>query len=201
MISAIFSLCRLRNIENIIGKICRRKKEFVGEKILSTTLSPPRKNGISLPKAANGIDVITRILVALYNKELTQYVCRVAQKLIHKSDERLRIARMLASRGIDGSKNEIIYQENALHAQRISPSINTDLPSVVANAVPCFYVGIKKITKLSATPVYNMEVEEAHHFAVNGGFIVHNCIDSIRYALDPVIQRKKGSHFFGKNSR
>lgn len=29
--------------------------------------------------------------------------------------------------------------------------------------------------------VYNMEVEDNHNFAVNGGFIVHNCMDSIRY--------------------
>jgi hypothetical protein len=28
--------------------------------------------------------------------------------------------------------------------------------------------------------VYNMEVENHHNFAVNGGFIVHNC-DSLRY--------------------
>lgn len=29
--------------------------------------------------------------------------------------------------------------------------------------------------------VYNMEVEENHNFAVNGGLIVHNCMDNIRY--------------------
>ena len=30
--------------------------------------------------------------------------------------------------------------------------------------------------------VYNLEVEEFHNFAINGGLIVHNC-DSVRYAL------------------
>ena len=29
--------------------------------------------------------------------------------------------------------------------------------------------------------VYNMEVEDNHNFAVNGGLIVHNCMDSMRY--------------------
>ena len=29
--------------------------------------------------------------------------------------------------------------------------------------------------------VYNMEVEDNHNFAVNGGIIVHNCMDSTRY--------------------
>ena len=29
--------------------------------------------------------------------------------------------------------------------------------------------------------VYNMEVEDNHNFAVNGGLVVHNCMDSMRY--------------------
>ena len=29
--------------------------------------------------------------------------------------------------------------------------------------------------------VYNMEVEDTHCFAVNGGLIVHNCMDATRY--------------------
>jgi hypothetical protein len=29
--------------------------------------------------------------------------------------------------------------------------------------------------------VYNMEVKGTHNFAVNGGVIVHNCMDSTRY--------------------
>lgn len=44
-------------------------------------------------------------------------------------------------------------------------------------------VKIKSITVLpTKESVYNMEVEEHHNFAVNGGVIVHNC-DSIRYLL------------------
>lgn len=35
-----------------------------------------------------------------------------------------------------------------------------------------------------------MEVERYHNFAVNGGLIVHNCIDSARYALNPEIARR-----------
>ena len=29
--------------------------------------------------------------------------------------------------------------------------------------------------------VYNMEVLGTHNFAVNGGLIVHNCMDAVRY--------------------
>lgn len=39
---------------------------------------------------------------------------------------------------------------------------------------------IKKIEQVENEDVYNMEVENHHNFAVNGGFIVHNC-DALRY--------------------
>lgn len=29
--------------------------------------------------------------------------------------------------------------------------------------------------------MYNMEVDEYHNFSVNGGIIVHNCMDAARY--------------------
>lgn len=49
---------------------------------------------------------------------------------------------------------------------------------------------VKSVKRRSAEPVYNMEVERFHNFAVNGGLIVHNCIDSSRYALEPEIGRR-----------
>lgn len=39
-------------------------------------------------------------------------------------------------------------------------------------------------------PVYNMEVDEHHNFAVNGGIIVHNCMDSMRYFVMTVMRRE-----------
>lgn len=36
-----------------------------------------------------------------------------------------------------------------------------------------------------------MEVAKHHNFAVNGGLIVHNCIDSARYALETQIAAKQ----------
>ena len=35
-----------------------------------------------------------------------------------------------------------------------------------------------------------MEVEDNHNFAVNGGLIVHNCIDAVRYAMERVWKRR-----------
>jgi hypothetical protein len=39
---------------------------------------------------------------------------------------------------------------------------------------------VKKIEKIENADVYNMYVKNHHNFAVNGGFIVHNC-DALRY--------------------
>lgn len=38
--------------------------------------------------------------------------------------------------------------------------------------------------------VYNMEVDETHCFAVNGGLIVHNCMDDIRYFANTILRHK-----------
>ena len=46
------------------------------------------------------------------------------------------------------------------------------------------FVSITAIRRLPPEPVYNMEVERHHNFAVNGGLIVHNCLDAIRYAIE-----------------
>lgn len=43
------------------------------------------------------------------------------------------------------------------------------------------YVPIAAIKSLGKAPVYNMEVDEYHNFSVNGGIIVHNCMDATRY--------------------
>lgn len=45
------------------------------------------------------------------------------------------------------------------------------------------YVKIKKITQSHNEDVYNLEADKYHNFAVNGGLIVHNCADALRYAF------------------
>lgn len=37
-----------------------------------------------------------------------------------------------------------------------------------------------------------MEVDGTHCFAVNGGLIVHNCMDEIRYFCNTILRRKVG---------
>lgn len=59
---------------------------------------------------------------------------------------------------------------------------------------------IISIERTQNEDVYNMEVENHHNFAVNGGFIVHNC-DSLRYFCimrqsPKTIESKKRDDFF-----
>lgn len=50
---------------------------------------------------------------------------------------------------------------------------------------------IKRVKKLKERQdVYNLEVPKYHNFVINGGIIVHNCIDSTRYALERVWRRR-----------
>lgn len=74
-------------------------------------------------------------------------------------------------------------QENALVAEKSSDatSIQTKKP-VIGNA-QTNYVKIKSIKKVGREPVYNMEVDDTHCFAVNG-LIVHNCMDAARYLCE-----------------
>lgn len=51
-------------------------------------------------------------------------------------------------------------------------------------------VKIKSIKYIGKEDVYNMEVKNHHNFSVNGGFIVHNCMDAIRYFVYKILRFK-----------
>lgn len=59
--------------------------------------------------------------------------------------------------------------------------INIQKQKPVPENVQIKCVGVKSIKKVDPEPVYNMEVEDNHNFAVAGGLIVHNCMDATRY--------------------
>ena len=50
-------------------------------------------------------------------------------------------------------------------------------------------VGVAKIEIEPNEDVYNMEVVGTHNFAVNGGVIVHNCMDDTRYFAYTVLRK------------
>ncbi|EOT2968712.1 MULTISPECIES: hypothetical protein [Clostridium] len=54
---------------------------------------------------------------------------------------------------------------------------------------------IKSIKLLGKEDVYNMEVENHHNFSVNGGFIVHNCMDAVRYFVNTILLREESKPY------
>ena len=80
----------------------------------------------------------------------------------------------------------------ALSAERNFMSVNTRKLKHALEDAEMFYVGIQDITPCGKQPVYNMEVDEYHNFSVNGGIIVHNCMDSARYYAMTMLRRKVG---------
>ena len=50
-------------------------------------------------------------------------------------------------------------------------------------------VGVAKIEIEPNEDVYNMEVMGTHNFSVNGGLIVHNCMDALRYFAWTVLRK------------
>lgn len=49
---------------------------------------------------------------------------------------------------------------------------------------------VAKIEKIPNEDVYNMDVLGTHNFAVNGGLIIHNCMDDIRYFCNTIMKNK-----------
>ena len=49
---------------------------------------------------------------------------------------------------------------------------------------------VAKIEEIQNEDVYNMEVMGTHNFAVNGGLIVHNCMDECRYLCYTIMRHK-----------
>ena len=69
---------------------------------------------------------------------------------------------------------------------------NTQKSKPVPKDAGMSYVGIQDIRPCGKQPVYNMEVDECHNFSVNGGIIVHNCMDETRYFVMTVLRHKAG---------
>ena len=58
-----------------------------------------------------------------------------------------------------------------------------------------YLVGVAKIEIEPNEDVYNMEVMGTHNFSVNGGVIVHNCMDDIRYFVNTILKNKHGKAY------
>ena len=52
------------------------------------------------------------------------------------------------------------------------------------------FAKVKSIRYIGKQDVYNMEVQGHHNFSVNGGLIVHNSIDAVRYGCEDDMKGK-----------
>lgn len=62
-------------------------------------------------------------------------------------------------------------------------------------------VKVQGIENIGREDVYNMEVLGTHNFSVNGGLIVHNCMDSLRYFVKTkkLVPKSNKKHIDGYN--
>ena len=84
--------------------------------------------------------------------------------------------------------------EFALNAALSSQLTNIAKQSAALEAVQC----IEECQK--SDRVYDMTVNGEHEFFA-GGILVHNCIDSIRYGIGPLIKNGKGFGAFRPSGR
>ena len=78
-----------------------------------------------------------------------------------------------------------MLRDNAKNVVSNSSQTNIHKPHVVSA------VNILSIEEIGYEDVHNMEVEDNHNFAVNGGLVVHNCMDDLRYFVYTVLRYRK----------
>lgn len=59
-------------------------------------------------------------------------------------------------------------------------------------------VGVKSIELCGVEDVYNMEVADNHNYIINGGIIVHNCMDATRYFVNTMNLTKRKRQYGGE---
>ena len=77
-------------------------------------------------------------------------------------------------------------KDNVKFAEKYSQLTNIQKLELAPESVERFSgrrVKVSSVSYVGREDVFNMEVKNHHNFAVNGGFIVHNCIDATRYAF------------------
>ena len=75
-------------------------------------------------------------------------------------------------------------QESVNGVEKNSSLISTQKQKPAPDHAEVSSIGIKAIRKVDSQPVYNMEVDDNHNFAVADGLIVHNCMDALRYFVN-----------------
>ena len=87
------------------------------------------------------------------------------------------------SQSIEEWKGLTMLKQNVLSVVRNLSKINTPKKKHVQENAEQNYLSIVEIKYIGKEDVYNMEVRNHHNYSVCGGFIIHNCMDAIRYMV------------------
>lgn len=152
----------------------------------------PRRFGMGQTQAGRGIrSTLSRRSRIAFMKRLARSAGRASPN--GGTFDRVAFAEMLARQLIDGTVESITSSGNVLYAGPSSQSIDIEKPSVAPSAADRSYDIVERIRFAGVEPVYNMEVETTHAFSIEGGLISHNCIDALRYAIEPFTKKKIAS--------
>lgn len=132
-------------------------------------------SGINPKQAENGIKKTMKSTKTAYIKQQNMYV-KFAERSLQLQRILERVFAQIIVNQLTGENQELItLKQNVNTAKENSLQTNTRLQSTVKS------IGVESIEFDGIEDVYNMEVADNHNFAVNGGLIVHNCMDNIRY--------------------
>lgn len=87
------------------------------------------------------------------------------------------------NRNIEGQKGLTMLKQNVLFAARNLLKTDIQKKKRVQKNAEQNYLSIVEIKYIGKADVYNMEVKNHHNYSVCGGFIIHNCMDAIRYMV------------------
>lgn len=99
-------------------------------------------------------------------------------------------ARTLASLLREDPRMSMTFEGNALCVGLSSAPTDTRGSRRAAPTAGLSWVSVIAVDEGGEAPVFNLEVDGVHTFVVAGGIVTHNCIDSLRYALEPLIRAR-----------
>ena len=169
---------------NTLGNILSAKREWKDKKNTLAKFAGSPSNGTLPRKAWRGIQNTGNALTQ--SEEQKSKPVSIAEKSMSREPSgQMTNSVQMPVNPHGGEKQRLMMNSvYAPFAAINSHAINTAAQKLVPDPVLCVLVGIKP------RDVYDLTVDEHHEFIADG-IVVHNCVDSVRYALDGLI-RKKG---------
>jgi hypothetical protein len=147
-------------------------------------------NGIEAKQGMNGTKNTPNNSTGDIMKE-SQNNANIAEKPSRLKAGIMLSAQMLANQHGEEKQGLTMLQKNVQCVESLSQVTNMQKWNVVPVVVQCVRDGEIE------PAVYDLTVEEQHEFFANG-VLVHNCMDSLRYALDGLIKGRGAMHIDSK---